>query len=55
MHICIYNFFHSISLRWERAQRFGKAPPAEVKEALIELLKEKPDSSKNQCLWHNRV
>ncbi|KAF5840055.1 DNA polymerase delta, subunit 4-domain-containing protein [Dunaliella salina] len=35
--------------RWDRAHRFGKKPPAEIRDAL------KSNPGLNHCLWHNRV
>lgn len=36
--------------RWERAERFGLEPPADVK-AILERMQD--DSSVQDCVWHN--
>uniref|UniRef100_A0A7S3VTN5 DNA polymerase delta subunit 4 n=1 Tax=Dunaliella tertiolecta TaxID=3047 RepID=A0A7S3VTN5_DUNTE len=35
--------------RWDRAHKFGKRPPTEIRDAL------ESNPGLNQCLWHDRV
>lgn len=39
--------------RWERAERFGLAPPKEVRDMVFRL--GGPGASADQSLWHHRV
>ena len=39
--------------RWERAERFGLAPPKDVRDLVMRL--GGPGGSADQSLWHHRV